>query len=153
MFCWYTTGALAHATRTAPILLRGSTGGQAGLVKCPSQRQHVSRLPPISLIWLRARSASPIQVHAFLRFQQRTPVVAQIYTHIYPRGGIVFACVFDYTSFQEKMLISTPLTSMSTDCCHVEPGYSHSLGWEAAQAKGVSYGKESGSVCIYRQLW
>ena len=83
------------------------------------------RLPHVTIILLRAWIGEADLVHAFLRFQKRAPVVAQIYTHIYPRGGIVFVHIFDYTSFQEEMLISTPLTSMSTECCHIEPGNSH----------------------------
>jgi hypothetical protein len=54
-----------------------------------------------------AHLVSPIQMHFFLRLQRCAPVIAQIYTHIYPRGGIVFACVFGYSDSQEKMLIST----------------------------------------------
>ena len=38
---------------------------------------------------------------------------------IYTLWGIAFARVFDYNSSQEEMLISTPLTNMSTDRCHV----------------------------------
>ena len=65
------------------------------------------RLPHVTLTWLRAWIGEVDLVHAFLGLQQRALAVAQIYTHIYPRGGIAFARVFDYTSSQEKMLIST----------------------------------------------
>jgi hypothetical protein len=65
------------------------------------------RLLHVMLTCLRARSASPILVHAFLRFQQRSLFVAQIYTHIYPLWGIAFVHICGYSASQEKMLIST----------------------------------------------
>jgi hypothetical protein len=47
------------------------------------------------LICPRTWSSEADQVQMFLHPQQHVPVVAKIYTHIYPRGGIAFARVFD----------------------------------------------------------
>jgi hypothetical protein len=47
------------------------------------------------LISLRTWSGEADLVQTFLRLQQGVAVVAKIYTHIYPQGGIAFVRVFD----------------------------------------------------------
>ena len=79
----------------------------------------------------------------------------EIYTHIYPRWDIAFDRIFGYTDAVGVLMISAPHMSVAISSGHVRVGNSHSVGWRAAQAKGVSYGRfeEPSCICIHRELW
>ena len=85
VFCWYTTVSLSTSTSTAP--------------DSPAWFDWWTMLSSFRF----ADKQGPCD--AFLRLEQRAPVVAKIYPHIYPLWGIAFSLVFDYTDSLEAMLV------------------------------------------------